>query len=61
MKNDRDLARGAGLAGALLLALPILDLLLRGGGLATVRAVVAACGLALIALWRSLVAEKERT
>jgi len=60
MNNNRDFARGAGLAGALLVAMPILDLLSRGGGFAPVRTIVGACGIALLALWISMGADKER-
>jgi len=58
--NNRDFARGAGLAGALLIAMPVLDLLLGGGGSAAVRAIVGACGIALLSLWTNARAEKER-
>jgi hypothetical protein len=59
--RNRDHAIGAALAGALLLALPFLDLLLGGEGAAAVRAVVGSCGLGLLALAASLEAGKERT
>jgi hypothetical protein len=47
MKTSRDVAWGAALAGALLLALPALDVLL-GRGLGAVHSVLGATGLALI-------------
>jgi hypothetical protein len=59
--NNRDFARGAALAGALLLALPFLDLLLGGEGAAAVRAVVGTCGLGLLALSATLNAGKGTT
>lgn len=47
---NSDSAYGAALAGALLLALPFVDLLLGGEGAASVRAVVGSIGLGLLAL-----------
>lgn len=56
MTADRERAIGAALAGALLAAIPLLELLLGGGGEAAVRAVMGGCGIALLALaaglWR---------
>ena len=57
--NNRDFANGAALAGALLVAMPLLDLLLGGGGTAAVQAVVGSCGLALLAVSAVLNAGKE--
>ena len=57
--NNRDYATGAALAGALLLALPFLDLVLGGEGAAALRAVVGSCGLGLLALWAALKGVKE--
>ena len=51
-------ATGAALAGTLLVALPVLDLVLGGEGAAAVRALVASCGLALLAVYA---AAKEAT
>jgi hypothetical protein len=56
---NRDSAYGAALAGALLLALPFLDLLLGGDTAAIVRAVVGSCGLGLLALSAALRGGKE--
>jgi hypothetical protein len=61
MMNKRDYATGAGLAGALLVALPFLDFALGGESAAAVRAVVGSCGLALLARWAALKAAKEGT
>lgn len=52
---------GAALAGALLLAMPFVDLLVGGESAAAVRAAVASCGLGLLALAAALGAGKERT
>ena len=52
---------GAALAGALLLALPFVDLLMGGESASAVRAVVGTCGLALLALSAALGAGKART
>jgi len=57
--NKRDYAIGAALAGALLVALPVLDLVLGGEGAAAVRAFVAMCGLALLAVYAGRDAGKE--
>ena len=54
MMNKRDYATGAALAGALLVALPFLDFALGGEGAAALRAVVATCGLGLLAVWAVL-------
>ena len=51
---SRDAAYGAALAGALLLSLPFLDLLLGGEGAASVRAMVGSSGLGLLALSAAL-------
>lgn len=51
---SRDSALGAALAGALLLALPFLDLGLGGEAAGIVRAVVGSCGLGLLALSAAL-------
>lgn len=59
--RNRDFANGAALAGALLLAMPFLDLLLGGESAAAVRAVVGSCGLALLALSAAMGAGKEQT
>jgi hypothetical protein len=59
MTNNRDYATGAALAGALLVALPFLDLLLGGEGAAAVRAAVGSCGLALLAVSFALRTGKE--
>jgi hypothetical protein len=48
--NKREYAIGAALAGTLLVALPALDLVVGGEGAAAVRALVASCGLALLAV-----------
>jgi hypothetical protein len=61
MMNKRDYATGAVLAGALLVALPLLDFALGGESAAAVRAVVGTCGLGLLALWAGLKAVKEGT
>ena len=58
--NKRDYAIGAALAGALLVALPVLDLALGGEGAAAVRAFVAMCGLALLAVYAARHVGKER-
>jgi hypothetical protein len=50
MTNNRDLARGAGLAGALLVAMPALDLIVRTGSVTPVHAVLGTFGLMLFAL-----------
>ena len=49
--NKRDYAFGAALAGTLLVALPVLDLVLGGEGAAAVRALVGTTGLALLAVY----------
>ncbi len=59
--RNRDFANGAALAGALLLAMPFLDLLLGGESAAAVRAVLGSCGLGLLAVSATLSAGKERT
>ena len=56
--RTHDYATGAALAGTLLLALPVLDLVLGGEGAAAVRALIASCGLALLAVYT---AAKEAT
>lgn len=56
---NRDSAHGAALAGALLLALPFLDLTLGGESAAIVRAMVGSCGLGLLALSIALRGAKE--
>ena len=56
--NKPAYAAGAALAGTLLVALPVLDLVLGGEGAAAVRALVASCGLALLAVYA---AAKEAT
>jgi hypothetical protein len=58
--NKRDYAIGAALAGTLLVALPVLDLVLGGEGAVAVRALVGSCGLALLAVYAALDAGKER-
>jgi hypothetical protein len=58
--RNRHLASGAALAGALLVAMPVLQVLLGGEGGAAVRAIVGACGLALLALSAGLRAAKAR-
>lgn len=45
-----DVSRGAGLAGSLLFAMPVLDVLLGGGVAGAVHAVVGSFGLALFAV-----------
>jgi hypothetical protein len=59
MTNNRDYATGAALAGALLVALPVLDLLLGGEGAAAVRAFVGSSGLALLAVYAARRVGKE--
>jgi len=49
--RKHDYATGAALAGTLLLALPVLDLVIGGEGAAAVRALVGSCGLALLAVY----------
>ena len=58
--NKHDYAIGAALAGALLVALPLLDLVLGGESAAALRAFVATCGLALLAVYAARDAGKER-
>ncbi len=50
MTDRRERASGAALAGALLAAMPLLDVVLGGGGGVAVRVVVGGCGIALLAL-----------
>lgn len=57
--NKPDYATGAALAGTLLVALPVLDLVLGGEGAAAVRAVVGSCGLALLAVYAARDVGKE--
>ena len=57
--NKREYAIGAGLAGTLLVALPVLDLVLGGEGAAAVRALVGSCGLALLAVYAGRDVGKE--
>ena len=52
--TKRDFAWGAALAGALLLAMPLLDHLVGGESAAAVRALVASCGVGLLAVWPAL-------
>lgn len=59
--NKRDYATGAAIAGTLLVALPFLDFALGGEGAAALRAVVATCGLGLLAVWAVLKETKEGT
>jgi hypothetical protein len=59
MTNNRDLARGAGLAGALLLAMPVLDLIVRAGSVRPVHVVLGTFGLVLFALAAKANAGKE--
>jgi hypothetical protein len=59
--RNRDLARGAAIAGALLVAMPFLDHVFGGEGPAAVRAVVGSCGLALLALSAASYAGRTRT
>ena len=51
---NRDFASGAALAGALLIAMPFLDLLVGGESALAVRAVIGTCGLGLLALAAAL-------
>lgn len=51
--------RGAALAGALLAAMPVLDILLGGGVPAVVRAIVGLCGLALLVFSSGVSRRKE--
>lgn len=46
--RNHDLAKGAGLAGALLLAMPAFELLLGAGGVGPVHLVVGSFGLVLL-------------
>ena len=57
--NKREYAIGAALAGTLLLALPVLDLVIGGEGAAAVRALVGSCGLALLAVYAARHVGKE--
>ena len=57
--NKPDYAIGAALAGTLLIALPVLDLVLGGEGAAAVRAVVGSCGVALLAVYAARNVGKE--
>jgi hypothetical protein len=58
--RKHDYATGAALAGALLIALPVLDLVLGGEGAAAARALVGTCGLALLAVFAARGAGKEK-
>ena len=49
--RKHDYATGAALAGTLLIALPVLDLVVGGESAAAVRAFVGTCGLALLAVY----------
>ena len=60
MNWNRELGGGAALAGAVLVALPLLDVLLSGGGEVAVRAIVGGCGIALLTLSASSWRGKER-
>lgn len=57
--NKPDYAIGAALAGSLLIALPVLDLVLGGEGAAAVRAVAGSCGVALLAVYAARNVGKE--
>ena len=57
--RKHDYATGAALAGTLLLALPVLDLVIGGEGAAAVRALVGSCGLALLAVYAARRVGKE--
>jgi hypothetical protein len=57
--NKPDYAIGAALAGILLIALPVLDLVLGGEAAAAVRAVVGSCGVALLAVYAARNVGKE--
>lgn len=57
--RKHDYATGAALAGALLVALPVLDVILGGESATAVRAFVATCGLALLAVYAAGRAGKE--
>lgn len=59
MKN-REGASGAALAGALLLAMPFLDLFSGNAGSAFVSGFLGLCGLALVALSATLFSGKEQ-
>jgi hypothetical protein len=58
---NRDFASGAALAGALLVAMPFLDLLVGGESALAVRAVIGTCGLGLLALAAALKPVKVRS
>ena len=57
--NKPDYAIGAALAGSLLVALPVLDLVVGGEGAAAVRALVASCGIGLLAVYAARDVGKE--
>jgi hypothetical protein len=57
--NNSEYVTGAALAGALLIALPVLDLVLGGEAAAALRAFVGSCGLALLAVYAARRVGKE--
>jgi hypothetical protein len=57
--NNHDYATGAALAGALLVCLPALDVVLGGESAVAVRAFVGTCGLGLLAVYAARHVGKE--
>jgi len=57
--NNHDYATGAALAGALLVSLPVLDVVLGGESAVAVRAFVGICGLGLLAVYAARHVGKE--